>query len=522
MRKQSGNFLLQALLALTLVFAFMPFFANKLSSRDMQARLYSTTNQVETLYNVARIYVREERDNISISNEEQVYSANSNPSLHRLLEEYGLPIGFNTQTIFNQDMSFHIKKTSADDVHAYILLSGVSSLKNVDLVALQRMIGSNATVDTTNKTLSINVPVEEIYSDIVLRYSPEDQYFLVNLDMGGYDILGNGYLLAESGYFGDGNEIGTLTVRGSGSEGEGDSCVGTRSGDIDSRNVVNKIDGGIYIEKEAKSLFLSATDSSCRYGDALYLSKQGAELNLLSDSTASLNSIGPRATEDGPIINVTGGARINGDFTVDGTLASGAEWTISGNVKKIGLDTYVLFENVGGVVSDGTIFASANKAGDATPEVVGETGIYVETLSANSVAAHSKQYGEIYGSGVGVSRSSDVSIDLTNTGISKIDDVHILGYKSAGENVPIDNSLINIVTDPHHTNIYPNGVFQNGNYSTESCAKMMSFYTSFYPGAKLSYSQNSLIVHIICQYLFWDRMDRLLNYRKCQKFGDCA
>ena len=43
LQKQSGNFLLQAVLALTLVFAFMPFFANKLSSRDVSAQMYATT-----------------------------------------------------------------------------------------------------------------------------------------------------------------------------------------------------------------------------------------------------------------------------------------------------------------------------------------------------------------------------------------------------------------------------------------------------------------------------------------------
>ena len=42
LKNQRGNFLLQALLALTLVFAFMPFFANRLSSRDFATQMYES------------------------------------------------------------------------------------------------------------------------------------------------------------------------------------------------------------------------------------------------------------------------------------------------------------------------------------------------------------------------------------------------------------------------------------------------------------------------------------------------
>ena len=95
MQKQGGNFLLQALLALTLVFAFMPFFANMASSRDNDAKMYSATEQIETAYTAARIYVIEEKDSlpykkIILSKEKFVDT----------LENYGLPLGFIRQTIF--------------------------------------------------------------------------------------------------------------------------------------------------------------------------------------------------------------------------------------------------------------------------------------------------------------------------------------------------------------------------------------------------------------------------------------
>ena len=64
LQNQRGNFLLQALLALTLVFAFMPFFAKKLSSRDEAAQMYAATEQIETAYNAARIYLREQKEKL--------------------------------------------------------------------------------------------------------------------------------------------------------------------------------------------------------------------------------------------------------------------------------------------------------------------------------------------------------------------------------------------------------------------------------------------------------------------------
>jgi len=57
-RNQSGNFLLQALLALTCVFAFIPFFVRRMAARDMSTQMYSATRQIDTAATAARIYIR--------------------------------------------------------------------------------------------------------------------------------------------------------------------------------------------------------------------------------------------------------------------------------------------------------------------------------------------------------------------------------------------------------------------------------------------------------------------------------
>ena len=67
LQKQSGNFLLQALLALTLVFSFMPFVAQKLSDRDSGAKMYAAKKSIETVYDAARSYLYDNKDSIPYS-----------------------------------------------------------------------------------------------------------------------------------------------------------------------------------------------------------------------------------------------------------------------------------------------------------------------------------------------------------------------------------------------------------------------------------------------------------------------
>ena len=62
MQNSRGNFLLQALLALTLLFMFIPFFAIKLMGRENNARMYATTQKVDNATTVARIFIRENVD----------------------------------------------------------------------------------------------------------------------------------------------------------------------------------------------------------------------------------------------------------------------------------------------------------------------------------------------------------------------------------------------------------------------------------------------------------------------------
>ena len=130
MQSSRGNFLLQALLALTLLFAFVPFIAIKLLGRESDALMYATTRQIDNATTAARIYIRENVNGLPY--ERTVISGNA---FSDTLEPYGLPLGFVPKTALGQDISLVIDKTP-DAVSAYLDLSGgkLSELKRAELV----------------------------------------------------------------------------------------------------------------------------------------------------------------------------------------------------------------------------------------------------------------------------------------------------------------------------------------------------------------------------------------------------
>ena len=165
MQKQGGNFLLQALLALTLVFAFMPFFATKISSRDVAAQMYGASEQIETAYGAARIYLREEKDNLPYKKQEL-----SKDKFVDVLENYGLPLGFIPQTKFNQNISLIIDKNE-DGLYGFINVTS-GNLSRVQLAELARRIGFYAKINGNN--IEVDIPLDTIYSDVVSKKETDE------------------------------------------------------------------------------------------------------------------------------------------------------------------------------------------------------------------------------------------------------------------------------------------------------------------------------------------------------------
>lgn len=320
MQKQSGNFLLQALLGLTLVFAFLPFFAGKLASRDMTAKLYSVKELVDTAQTAARIYLTEVKDDLPYP-AVYVYSEapNSNHNFLSTLTKYGLPLGFNPKTIFNQYIDFVIEKNQDAEgqpiIDAYLKIPQENMTK-MQLAELTRMIGVYAI--RNNSTIKVYVPIKEEaeYQEVVLRQEPENANgFQVDLDMGFNSISGFSQLTVgteDNGGVGDVNEsqftnlifpnevtIGGLNVLGKATYKKGLET----SGKITVRNLLDNV-GAIGKDGKIKEMYTSEANVG----------------NFYTTPTATISAANwhIKSEVDAPTLNVTSKYATLGDIEVEG------------------------------------------------------------------------------------------------------------------------------------------------------------------------------------------------------------
>ena len=205
-RQQNVNFLLQALLALTLIFSFIPFFAQRLSARDVDSQMYASTQKVEVAQTAARIFVRERANDLPYNT-----TVVSGDTFADLLESYGLPLGFIPRTALGQDISLVINKTPMA-VSAYLQLTG-GDLSPVELAELARRIGYYASV--SGDTIMVGLALDAAYSDVVRRNEQnlDNNAFLTNLDMGGFSFNNGGEIFARRGEF-DSGQFNMLSIYG--------------------------------------------------------------------------------------------------------------------------------------------------------------------------------------------------------------------------------------------------------------------------------------------------------------------
>lgn len=179
MNNQRGNFLLQTLLALSLITAFMPFFTSKIISRDKTIKIVALLNQIDSIELASRRYIKENINNFEF----KTYLLSGNDFID-IIESYGMPLGFIPKTNFNQDISLLIKKD--DDISAYLKLSG-GNLNNLEKSQLKNSI-SNQYKEKENGDIYITIPIDEEYSDIVNKVEKNNSFFMSDLNMGEFSI----------------------------------------------------------------------------------------------------------------------------------------------------------------------------------------------------------------------------------------------------------------------------------------------------------------------------------------------
>lgn len=449
-QRSSGNFLLQALLAVSLVFAFVPFMTRQLAGRDQNSQMYAVTRQVENASTAARIYIRENVMNLPYG--ETVLTGNA---LADTLEPYGLPLGFVSRTALGQDISLVITKTP-DEVAGRLDITGgdLSILRRAELA---RRIGFYAA--PTDQGIIVGVPLEEEYSDVVRRAeaNPDANGFLVNLDMGGFSINNVGLATARNGVF-DSFQSRALTLSG------------VENG--------RKVRHNIAVLSTGKTIFQSVGGTA-----ALSVSRGTLRAESASVKTiAQFGDTGSLTTDSASVYDfyMTAGRT---SFTGPG------QWSVQGNV-----------------IADNMNFSVDSL----------EISSYINAARGQDVYINpdSLQYSSRSGLEVGRLSTSNITLrDQTSDALARGETgAIVLDVRPGGTSVFYD--VLSDTIDNNGFKIIARADDDEGRQV--DCRSIISALGG-------TYNQRSLAQYIICQYVFWTRLEQRIDIKQCMLEGksDC-
>lgn len=450
MHSERGNFLLQALLAVGLIFAFIPFMSRQMAGRDTDTRMYATTRQVDIAQTAARIFVRENARDIPY--ETTVVSGND---FADMLEPYGLPLGFVPRTALGQDMSLVLHKTPFA-VSAYLELTG-GDLTGVERAELVRRIGFYAA--PVDEKIQVGIELSDIYSDVVRRNEPnlESSGFLTDLDMGTFSLNNAGNLFAVRGEF-DGAQFNTLTVSG------------IESG--------KKVRNNIKDMTAQKTIFQSQTGES-----ALTLTRGTLFADSVDTKTISMfGETGNFIVGDTSVyeLSMTAGRT---SFTGPG------EWNIRGNVVSNNINFTVERLDISSYLNTTRgqdVFIDAD-----TLTYNSKSGIEVGTLYISNITLRDQT-----STALNDGASGSVLIDIRPGGTTLLPDAWVSN---------INNDAFEIIADP-----------KNDDGETVNCESVIKDFEGVY-------NKQSLSQYLICQYVFWQRLEKRIDIKQCIMAGrsDC-
>ncbi len=446
MQSQRGNFLLQALLALACIFAFIPFFANTIAARDTNERMFAATGQIEQAQAAARIFIRENAN--ALPYDKTVIAGNQ---FADTLEAYGLPLGFVPRTALGQDIALVINKT-ATDITAHLEVTGgdLSAIARAELI---RRIGFYAT--PFGDAIRVGIALENIYSDVVRRNEPDtdNNGFLTNLDMGGNTFNNAGTAIARQGDFATG-EFKTLSI------------IGFENG----RRVRNSI-------------------AAISANKAVFQTKSGEAALSITRGVLSADEINAKTiAKFGDTGNFTSNSASVYDFamTAGRTGFSGPDkWNVRGNL----VSDRVTF-SVERLDVDSFVNASRGQDVYITPddlEYNSRSGIDAGVLIASNITLRDQTSAALANG-----ESGAVVVDIRPAGTSVLPDVLL---------ETIDNNAFSIIARP--------GANDD---KMQNCRTIISDLNA-------SYNQRSLAQYIICQYVYWQRLEKRIDIKECLLSG---
>ncbi len=450
LHQQRGNFLFQSLLAVGVIFAFVPFLSRSLSERNIDTRMYSSARQVDIAQTAARIFIRENAKNIAYDT--TVVSGND---FSDLLEPYGLPLGYVPRTALGQDIALVIHKTPMS-VSAYLELSG-GDLSGVQIAELVRRIGFYAA--PVEKNIQVGIELSEVYSDVVRRNEPdlENSGFLSDLDMGDYSLDSVGNLFAVRGEF-EMAQFDTLSVTGFESGRKARNNIEYMSA---SRAVFQSKSGESALSLIRGTLYADTVNAKTisMYGDTGGLTVLNASVYDFAMSAGRTNFTGPAK------------------WDVRGNLVSN---NISFSTERLDISSYLNTTRGQDVFIDTESLEYSTKSGI-------ETG----TVLTSNITMRDQTSTALSSGGTGA-----VILDIRPAGTTMLPDVLLEG---------IDNDGVEILASP-----------AADDSRTVNCE-------SFVKKLEGAYNSRSLSQYLICQYLYWQNLERRIDIKQCLMAGrsDC-
>ncbi len=467
-----GNFLLQALLAIALVMSFMSFMAPKLAARKSDAVMAAIARQTETATRAARQFVRANKSGI-------VYGPRNitDDEFSDLLEPFGLPLGFIPLTAAQQKISLLTSKNDSGILALIVLHGGkISDIKRRELMA---RIGPQAALPNDDGVLQgiggwekslkdfgikpepaaiyILIPTDDDFSELIRRNANDfvRNKFHIDLVMGGMSVKNITAFSGKNAQLGTAN-FGTLSITGSSDERKFKNKIEMVSAE---RAVFQTRDG-------ANALNISRGDLNAKSLSAQTLFKYGSP-GAVDAGTTSINSLSMAVGRTGFI----------GMY----------DWDVHSDVvlNNVSIDTEHLEING---------FINASRGQDVfidKDELTYSTKNGIETRKLNAAS---------------ITLRDQVSSAL----LSGSDGAVIMDIRPAGVSVLTDVLSDSINNDEFE--ILKNPAIDDG--ETVSCRNIISAL----PSAP-TYNSKSAAQNIVCQFVFWQRLERRINIKQCMLDG---
>ncbi|MDR1027451.1 MAG: hypothetical protein LBL46_03490 [Rickettsiales bacterium] len=473
MPNNRGNFMLQALLALSLVIGFLPVFVKKIEDGGEARVDAATAAQITGAWDAARAFLFEEADNLPIGI--KVFSGDA---LIDNLEPFGLPLGFIPKTPLNHEISLIVAK-DGPNILAFLRAAEpkrkLPVMRRADILSQigfwgavvegDKILGETGGweaaiprgLDMSPDDIWVRVPEDEEFSELVARKAknPLKNVFHTDLKMDDNNVSA-GKITAGAA------EIKVVSA--------GDFRLSGIEADRKNKNEI----GGV---RAGKVWFSDAAG-----GNPLNITRSD-----LTTGRFSANGVG----NYGDIPALTAGRIAVRDFNMTAgrtSFAGPANWDIRNGASTTNITISVEKLDIGAYLDASRgqdVFLNAE---GTDLEYTAGTGIRVDKILADNIVLRDMTSSELLGGGSG--------------GAS------VLEIRPAGTSVLPDALVGTIANDALKIPI--NAADNNG--KLESCKSVIEKL-----GGK--YSAQSLTDNIVCRFVLLNRIEHRIEIKKCIDAG---